>query len=165
MEVSKLTITGETMEKATKQLNNRQKGELRSKKLKELADSGRLAMIKNRPDLAEAVGYSQRDKNFAGYSWVQYKVDKGVLEERLVGFNNNGRAEYEYIYHGEPKPAERKYRKSQPVVEPTPVNEMLKAAFKEEKSPTLTIYKGDMTISLENITAEMAADIIKSIME
>ena len=169
MNVSNLVITGETMAKAKKPLSNRRKGELRSQKLKELAESGKLAMIRNRGDLAEAVGYTYSQRSSAGYQWVHYRVQKGELQETLIGYNN-GLPEYEYKLVG-----------CEPIVKKTTSNkkavdqvleeyEKLKQESIEENmakltSPMVTFYKGDITISLEFMSEEGIAQIIKSVME
>lgn len=161
MNVSNLVITGETMEKANKPLSNRKKGELRTQKLKELAESGKLSMIKTRGDLAEAVGYTYAQRGNAGYQWVHYKIERGELKETLVGYTDNGAAEYEYQYVGKPKkgtPLVGNFR----VVEPKVVIE------EKAEEPTVlatntvvTIYRGDTTIAIENISDTALVNIIK----
>ena len=150
------------MEKANKPLSNRKKGELRTLKLKELAESGKLSMIKTRGDLAEAVGYTYAQRGNAGYQWVHYKIEKGELKETLVGYTDNGAAEYEYQYIGRPKNV-------------APLAGVLKAVEpkvvledQKEEGPTvlatntvITIYKGDTTIAIENVSDTALVDIIK----
>lgn len=161
MNVSNLVITGETMEKANKPLSNRKKGELRSQKLKELAESGKLSMIRTRGDLAEAVGYPYAQRNNAGYQWVHYRIERGELIETLVGYTDNGAAEYEYQYIGKPK-------KVTPLAEDFKVAEPKVVLEDQKEEPTVlatntvvTIYKGDITIAVENVSDTALVDIIK----
>lgn len=165
MNISNFTLTKETKEKMNKPLSNKQKGALRSQKLKELAESGKLAMIKNRGDLAEAVGYPYAQRNTSGYQWIHYKIERGELIERITGYTDDGHAEYEYQYvEPKAKPAEP----VSPVVkvsEPArTVNEMLEDAFKGSNM-TITITKGDLTIRIEHADKGVVEDIIKSIKE
>lgn len=149
------------MAKANKPLSNRKKGELRTQKLKELAESGKLSMIRNRGDLAEAVGYTYSQRSNAGYQWVHYKIEKGELKETLVGYTDNGAAEYEYQYIGKPKNT-TSLAGDFKVAEPKVVLE------DQKEEPTvlatntvITIYKGDITIAVENVSDTALVDIIK----
>lgn len=161
MNVSNLVITGETMEKTNKPLSNRKKSELRMQKLKELAESGKLSMIRTRGDLAEAVGYTYSQRSNAGYQWVHYKIERGELIETLVGYTDNGAAEYEYQYIGKPKkvaPLAGNFK----VVEPKVVIE------EKAEEPTVlatntvvTIYRGETTIAIENISDTALVNVIK----
>lgn len=148
-----------------KPLSNKQKGALRSQKLKELAESGKLAMIKNRGDLAVAVGYPYSQRNTSGYQWIHYKIERGELLERITGYTDDGHAEYEYQYvEPKAKPAEPVSpvaKVSEPV---RTVNEMLEDAFKGSNM-TITITKGDLTIRIEHADKGVVEDIVKSIKE
>lgn len=154
------------MAKANKPLSNRKKGELRTQKLKELAESGKLSMIRNRGDLAEAVGYTYSQRSGAGYQWVHYKIERGELKETFVGYTENGSAEYEYQYIGKQQNVSRKEAVDQVLEE----YEKLKQESIEENmakltSPMVTFYKGDITISLEFMSEEGIAQIIKEVMK
>ena len=153
MNASKVTITNETMDK---KITNKQKGKLRMDRLREAAKSGKLAFAKNRNDVAEMVGYLPGQNG--GYQWVLYNIQKGVLKEEIVKYNNYGRAEYIYTFN-DPEDKTKKTIEKMVAEQPQII------ISDEEKPIMITIYKGDMTISLENITAEMAADIIKSIVK
>lgn len=153
MNVSNFILTKETKEKMAKPMSNVKKGKLRAKKLQELADSGKLQFIKTRGDLAEAVGFTYDQRNKAGYQWIKYKVDKGELQERLTGYTDDGRAEYEYIYSTTPvakKPAA------------TPVLPKKQAS---DDSTVITITHKDTTITLEDVSVDVAIEIIKMITE
>lgn len=166
MNVSNLVITGETMAKANKPLSNRKKGELRTQKLKELAESGKLSMIRTRGDLAEAVGYTYSQRGNAGYQWVHYKIEKGELKETLVGYTENGSAEYEYQYLGKKTTTPSKEAtESALAMYDRLKQDSIEQSMAELNSPMVTIYKGDITISLEFMSEEGIAQIIKSIME
>lgn len=155
-----------------KKLGNRKKGELRKQKLIELANSGKLAMIKSRGDLAEAVGFTYQQRNKAGYQWVKYKVDKGELKERLTGYED-GIAVYEYEYTGA-KPEVKTTKKF-----PEPRKEVVERVLEDydrlkqdsiEKSleklstyPTLTIYRGETTIAVDNMCEEYIVRAIEAV--
>lgn len=141
-------------------LNNRDKGRLRKEKLEELAKSGKLAFIKNRADLAEAVGFAYEQRHKAGYQWVNYNLMKGVLKEKLTGYTDNGLAEYEYEYV-EAKPKEKPVVKVQPVIWTDEAVKMSDSI----KPMTITITKGDLTIRIEHADKGVVEDIIKSIKE
>ena len=149
MEATKLTIDKETMAMATKPLNTKKKGELRMERLKQLADSGKLAMIKTRGDLAEAVGYTYQQRHSLGYQWVHYRIKKGVIKETLTGYRN-GMPEYEYELIGH-EPAVKIQQQPQVII-----NE-------DQKQAAITIYHGDTTIALENINDNTIIEIVKAI--
>ena len=161
MNISNFTLTKETKEKMNRPLNNRDKGRLRKEKLQELAKSGKLAFIKSRADLAEAVGFTYEQRHKAGYQWVNYNLMKGVLKEKLTGYTDNGLAEYEYEYVEEKPKAKPVVKASEPV---RTVNEMLEDAFKGSNM-TITITKGDLTIRIEHADKGVVEDIVKSIKE
>lgn len=161
MNISNFTLTKETKERMNKPLSNKQKGALRSQKLKELAESGKLAMIKTRGDLAEAVGYPYAQRNTSGYQWIHYKIERGELLERITGYTDDGHAEYEYQYVEAKPKAEPVVKVSEPV---RTVNEMLEDAFKGSNM-TITITKGDLTIRIEHADKGVVEDIVKSIKE
>ena len=148
-----------------KPLTNREKGRLRNIKLKELADSGRLAFVKNRGDLAEAVGFTYEQRAKAGYQWVQYNIAKDVLNERFVGYGQDGKAEYEYEYLGV-KPKPKATIKNKPVAKKKPmvwVDEAVKTA-EETKPAEVVITKGDLAICIKNVDKSAIAEIIKAVL-
>lgn len=160
MNISNFTLTKETKEKMNRPLNNRDKGRLRKEKLEELAKSGKLAFIKNRADLAEAVGFTYEQRHKAGYQWVNYNLMKGVLKEKLTGYTDNGLAEYEYEYV-EAKPKAKPVVKVQPVIWADEAVKMPDSV----KPMTITITKGDLTIRIEHADKGVVEDIVKSIKE
>lgn len=154
MEVSKLVISEETMNKAQKKLGKTKKSELRMEKLRQLAKSGRLAMIRNRGDLAEAVGYSYQERHSLGYQWVHYKIKRGVLKETFLGYQD-GKPEYEYEMISE-QPAVITTKPAEAQVVENPV---------ENPATIMTIYKGDITIALDNVKDNTIVEIVKTIMK
>lgn len=164
MNISNFTLTKETKEKMNKPLSNKQKGALRSQKLKELAESGKLAMIKTRGDLAEAVGYPYAQRNTSGYQWIHYKIERGELLERITGYTDDGHAEYEYQYvepNKNPKPLKEVLKEFKPQV----IEEKQETPTVLATSMVITITRGDTTVRIENATNEALAEIIKAIKE
>lgn len=152
MEATKLTINKETIEMANKPLTNKRRGELRMERLKDLATSGKLAMVKNRGDLAEAVGYTYKQRHTLGYQWVHYHIKKGELQETLIGYTN-GLPEYEYKLVG-----------YEPIVKKTvPKTEEPAVEEKHNEETVATIYINDATIALENVSGDTIVEIIKVI--
>ena len=176
MFANKVVITEDTMNKAQKKLTNRRKGELRLQRLRELSESGKLAMIKSRADLAMAVGFTYDQRFKGGSQWVVYNVKKGIIRESLVGYTNHGTAEYEYhfvepdtIKKAPRKNAKKTVEKSEPntLVDkiPTPIITDTSASEVQVLAgpQVLTVYKGETTITLENVDKDTAVEIIKSI--
>lgn len=154
MNVSNFILTKETKEKMGKQISLRRKGELRLAKLRELAESGKLSMIKSKGDLAEAVGYPYSSRNGSGYQWVKYKIDQGWLTEKLTGYED-GIPVYEYQFIDKNKEMTEKK-----VKQPTPV---LTNAPKETSGTVITITNNDTTIKLDNVSTDVIIEIIKMI--
>lgn len=93
MEVSRLIFTKETKDKMNNSLSKREKGRLRWAKLIELDNDGRLAVAKNRYEVANMVGVINKQ---VGYSWVSNLIRRKKITETLTGVNQYGQAEYEY---------------------------------------------------------------------
>ena len=154
------------MAKANKPLSNRKKGELRTQKLKELAESGKLSMIKTRGDLAEAVGYTYAQRANAGYQWVHYKIERGELKETLVGYTENGSAEYEYQYLGKQQDVPRKEAVERVLEDYDRLKQdSIEQSMEKLTSPMVTLYKGDISIVLEFMSEEGIAEVIKEVMK
>lgn len=153
MNASKVTITNETMDK---KITNKQKGKLRMDRLREVSKSGKLAFAKNRNDVAEMVGYLPGQNG--GYQWVLYNIQKGVLKEEIVKYNNYGRAEYFYTFND---PEEKNEKKTEKIAAEQPQI----IISDEEKPIVITIYKGETTITFENISSDVVSDILKSILK
>ena len=95
MEISKLIFSPETKEKMNRGLNSRGKSKVLWSRLKEVSDSGKLAMCKSRREVAQAVGYPQ-ERMQAGYLWVAGLVKQGKLKETIMGIDRRGYMEYDY---------------------------------------------------------------------
>lgn len=177
----------------SKGLTNQKKGELRLKALREFANSGRLAFCKNRYQIAEGVGFPPEQVGKAGYQWVQYNIRKGVLREQITGLTNYGTAEYEYqfidpeenkkvVSRGIEEAVKEFPNLIKKVEEPTEeekeqskrkAEEMYRAMeeqYEKEKdekptSTIITIYRGDTTVAIENVSTELILKIIKSVVE
>ena len=159
MNVSNFILTKETKEKMSKKISDRRKGELRMDKLKELAESGKLAMIKNKGDLAEAVGFPHSKRSTSGYQWVKYRVDRGDLNERFLGYKD-GIAEYEYSMLEQP-PVKIVKKAKKPMA--IPQNTVILTDSKTEKDNSITITHKDTTITLNNVSDDVVVKIIEII--
>ena len=96
MEISRLIFTKETKEKMNKELTKREKGKLRYNRLEELAGNGKLALAKNRTEVAHLVGMPDDGPTKTGYKWVSGLVRNGYIKETIVGIGRNGKMEFEY---------------------------------------------------------------------
>ena len=96
MEISRLIFTKETKEKMNKELTRKEKGKLRYNKLEELADNGKLALAKNRTEVANLVGMPDNGPTKTGYKWVSGLVRNGYIKETVTGIGRNGKMEFEY---------------------------------------------------------------------
>lgn len=157
MKASKLTISKETIMKAQEPLHNYKRSELYMKNLEALAESGKLAMVRTRAELAEAIGFPYSRRANGGSQWVRRAIEKGVLQEQTMSYKSNGRAEYEYHL------LNPKAKSVAPPVNPPILDGVENKVEVVAQPQTLTIYKGETTITLENIDKDTAVEIIKSI--
>ena len=100
MFVSKLSFTKETEDKMNKKLTAKERGKLRWQKLEEANEKGRLAMCKNRYEVANLAGYPE-NKRREGYMWVTGLINRGKISEVMSGKNG---LYYEYNYFIKDKP-------------------------------------------------------------
>ena len=168
MEASKVILTNETKEKMNMKLSNKKKGELRKQKLIELSKSGKLAMIKGRGELAEAVGYPYAERHKSGYQWVKSKIDSGMLVERITGYTDYGTAEYEYKLADDtkgkfPEPSKEVMEKVNADYEALKQASIAQSMEKLNTYPVLTIYTGDTTIAIENMAEEYIVKAIEAV--
>lgn len=156
-------------------VNNHEKGRMLFEKLKSLSDSGELSLAKNRRDLASLVGYSPEEVETKGLSWVSRLIQRGIIEERLLRFNENNKAENAYYLTGKElsyvwgnnnatvTAAIRKAKlakQDKPAIKPVEV-----VAPKVAKIiPKLSIFKGDMVITFEDIDVAIAKELLDSIL-
>lgn len=75
-------------------LSTAQKSRLIKNKLIELEESGKIQFIKTRQDLAKAIGVNSPSANAS--SRIANLISRNLVSERLVGFSNQHKAEYEY---------------------------------------------------------------------
>ena len=82
-------------------VSNHEKGRMLFEKLKSLSNSGELSLAKNREDLASLVGYAPSEVKTKGLSWVNRLIHKGIIAEKVLGFNEySHRAENAYYLTG-----------------------------------------------------------------
>ena len=156
MEASMLTFTNEFKEKAKKGLSRRQIGELRWKKLQEADRLGALQGVHNRQQLGALVGITQPKLYHA---WANSLLKRGLVSETLRGFEN-GKAVCEYHIENVKKP------KTTPNVStPSVVLSDTSTASVDIKplNIVMTITTANTIIKLENLDANSAVEIIKSL--
>lgn len=153
---ARVIISPETIKKAGK-ISNKRKGELRFKRLVEVANTGVLQQAKTNIEVGKLIGITDAK---AAYSFVQYQIEQGNLIRRLSGRNpRTGRPEYEFSFNFE-KPKT-----------PDPLKEVFKVVEPQEQPQqkaepiVLTITKGDIKISIENLTNDKAIEFAKSILK
>lgn len=168
MEVSKILFTKEIKEKMERGLSAREIGRLRWGRLEELYNSGELQKVKNRKELAAAVGFGpqQMDK---GYRWVTNLINRKHLEEVSMGVNN-GFVENQYFLTGklpkykgyssknkyQTKPTRRQTTTTKQWIEP-PIIERATIS----KPIKIEITRGDVTITFNDI--DLSDNLIKLI--
>lgn len=165
MEVSRILFTKETKEKMERGLSAREIGRLRWEKLEELYNSGELQKVKNRKELAAAVGFTpqQIDK---GYRWVTNLINRKHLEEVSMGVNN-GFIEYQYFLTGKlPKykgySSRNKYQ-TKPTRRQTTTTKVVEKPKTTETKGQIIVTRGDVTITFNDI--DLSDDLIKLITE
>ena len=149
---ARVIISPETIKKAGK-ISNKRKGELRFKRLVEVANTGVLQQAKTNIEVGKLIGITDAK---AAYSFVQYQIEQGNLIRRLSGRNpRTGRPEYEFSFNFE-KPKT-----------PDQLKEVFKVVEPQQKAEpiVLTITKGDIKISIENLTNDKAIELAKSILK
>lgn len=151
---ARVTISEETMSKAEK-ITVKHKGELRLKKLEEIAKSGALQKCKSRYDVAKACGYTD-DQRAAGYAWTKNIIKRGKLVERLAERNPyTNRAEYEYSLGSE----------KVKTIE-LPKEETIVSAYGVGDTTTMVaVKKGDLSVEITGASVDYAREIIKTIIK
>lgn len=161
MFATKVTISKETMER--NQLNKRQQGQLRYKRLQELEQSGELSNASTRNELAQLVGYKKGDKT--GISWVNNMVHRGYISESLTGrrgatvlkeFHLTSKVpDYDF---SQARSTRKKIKTLQPAEPAIPAR-----TFVEPTRGKVTIEYCGMVVVLENVPADYVGEIIKTI--
>lgn len=119
---ARVIFSKKTKDMLGKELSAVEKGKLRYEKLKEIADSGRLSVAKNRNDVANLIGILSEPYG-TGYNWVTGLIRKGYLKETIIQIGAGGNPEYEYTLTNK-----------QPQYDPT---QKRKAPQKSKKKETL----------------------------
>ena len=98
-------------------------------------------------------------------AWVKYLIKSRKVIETIVAYNQHGKAEYEYALNFE-KPKPNPLKETFKVAEPMRKQEEL-VEKKSERSENviMTIRKGLAEIKVENVSQEMAVEIIKLIVK
>lgn len=151
---ARVTISKETMSKAEK-ITAKHKGELRLKKLEEIANNGTLQKCKSRYDVAKACGYTDEQRT-AGYAWTKNVIKRGKLVEHLAGRNPyTSQAEYEYSL-GSEEVKTIELPKEEPVVGIYGVG---------DTTTLVAIKKGDLSVEITGAPIDYAREIIKTIIK
>ena len=170
-------------------VSNHEKGRMLFEKLKTLSDSGELSLAKNREDLASLVGYAPSEIKSKGLSWVSRLIRKGIIAEKVLGFNEySHRAENAYYLTGR----ELSYSwgnntktrlqnntsdeqivrlweyNNRPETKPIetvsqPVKEALKPSIKTQPTsviPKMSIFKNNVVITFEDIDIATAKEML-----
>ena len=177
MEASRITFTKETKKKMKKELDRWVSGRIRYEKLLNLSNEGKLSLAKTRKDIAKMEGYIMPEQEHRGTAWVGILVKRRNLIENIVGFNRNGRPEYEYSIGKMPDYIDRPTRKSSkkvtgpvkaPVIE-QPIldipNEQPTVTKVDNDSMKIMISYKDLKIELDNLNPDFARDVIVSLID
>lgn len=161
---ARVIISKETQEKLNKPLNAKQKGELRMKRLREIANTGEISKAKTKWELAKMCGYTERERS-NGYAWVMYLIRQKKIIETIVAYNQYGKAEYEYALNFEkskPNPLKETFKVAEPTRKP---DELVENKAGRSENIIMTIRKGDTEIKVENGGQQMVVEIIKLIVK
>lgn len=151
---ARATISEETMNNAEK-ITAKHKGELRLKKLEEVANNGTLQKCKSRYDVAKACGYTDKQRT-AGYVWTKNVIKRGKLVEHFAGRNPyTNRAEYKYSLGGE-KVVTVELPKEETVVGVYGVG---------DTTTSVAIKKGDLSVEITGAPIDYAKAIIETIIK
>lgn len=141
-------------------LTNQAKGELRKKRLAEVAQSGELQTAKTRNDVARLCGFGTDQSRAVGYNWASSMIKGGLLRETLVRKVSPRKAEYEYTYLGN---LPVKKTKTITVSDTAPQFEVVEKPV--ENSAVITIYHGETTLAIEGVGGDTVVEIVKSIIK
>lgn len=160
---ARVIISPETIKKAGK-ISNRRKGELRFKKLVEVANTGVLQQAKTNIEVGKLIGITDPK---TAYAFVQYQIEQGNLIRRLSGRNpKTGRPEYEFSFNFEKPKKVDQPKVVEPQKQPTQTDSPRQYHLQQKIEPiVLTITKGDIKISIENLANDKAIEFAKSILK
>lgn len=166
---ARVILTDETKQKMSKELTKHHKGALLSRRLKEVAESGKLSQARTRFDVAKLVGYTEGQRA-SGYAWVKRMVKLGVLTETFEGISKYGKPEHQFYYNGttaevmagerKPNPLKEEFKVAEPIVETVENSEPTVVA-----QTVMTLYHGETTLSVEGVSGDTIVEIVKSIIK
>lgn len=159
---ARVVLTDKTKKEMNKELTKHYKGALLARRLKEVAENGKLSQARTRFDVARLVGYTEGQRA-SGYAWVKRMIKIGVLSETLDGLNEYGKANYQFFYNG----VKTEHKKEQPVetieVAETPIE--TKVTMETTDKTTLTLYHGETTLAIEGVGGDTIVEIVKTIVK
>lgn len=166
---ARVILTDETKKEMNKELTKHHKGALLARRLKEVAESGKLSQARTRFDVARLVGYTEGQRA-SGYAWVKRMIKIGVLTETFDGLNEYGKANYQFFYNGttaeivagkrKPNPLKEEFKVVEPTVETVENSEPTAVA-----QTILTLYHGETTLAVEGVGGDTIIEIVKSIIK
>ena len=166
---ARVILTDETKKKMNKKMTNHHKGALLARRLKEVAESGKLSQARTRFDVAKLVGYTDGQRA-SGYAWVKRMVEIGVLTETFEGLGKYGKPEHQFYYNGttakniagkrKPNPLKEEFKVAEPVMEIVENSEPTVVA-----QTVLTLYHGETTLAIEGVGGDTIVEIVKSIIK
>lgn len=151
---ARVTFTNEFKEMAKSKPSKRKLGELRYKKLKELDESGRLSICRNRQEVADMLGIP----GAKGRAFVVRAIHSGRLEEIIRGKDHQRPiCEYHWAYK------DLSYKKHDPITPLVTPPVILSRAYEPEpQRPAKAIIRhAGVEIELENYCVSDIATIAK----
>ena len=169
MEVSRITFTNETKAKIKRGMSPQKKGEILYGRLCEAAENGLLAQCKTRAEVAELVGYG-REQRTRGYSWISNLLRRKHITEVMVApgeyqfFMGANKPDYSHV--GVKKAHTRIKEQREALTQQTQpvVSELEKVEVLAGNAPKIVMNSpSGMTITFENVSAEIASKIIDAV--
>ena len=166
---ARVIFSKKTKEEMNRPLGRQAKGVILYNKLKELDESGRLSLARNKYEVARLCGYTN-EKN--GWNWVANLVKRGTLTETAIGYLPNGKMEYEYhIGNRAPKVpnADKIIEEREKLWLPKAEREaerkkeaMVKAMAEDIKSssPKIVVKYGELSFEIDKNNYEFALNLI-----
>lgn len=170
-------LSKETQDKMSKGLSSRERGRLMWERLEEIYNNGQLQYLKNRNEVAAAVGFT-KDQKKRGYGWVTNMINRKHLDEVSMGINANGKMEYQYFLCSN-RPNYKRGRSSnarkvkseelrERMAEAQPLT--IVPAESDVKTTTndnirLTIERGDVKITIENFDTDFATKLVLNMLK
>ena len=153
---ARVNFTKELNAMTKTKISPQRKGELRWERLEVSEKDGKLQQAKNRYDIAEIAGITDRSR---GYGWVANLISKGNISETLREVENG---KFIYEYHLTKRPLFKCGKGSNKcILEATETKPETKPV--ETSKSVITIEVSGMVIKAEGVSAEYIATIIKNI--